>query len=231
MNCTIGLECTLLGPSVSGGPPDWWSSSPNLPIGLAILSNGSIYGYTSSISDSNHTISAQNSGGKTSVSIRVISLPLPPSSLDYGSQEIVLTYGAPVSLLPSTSGGEPSQWHVWPSLPDGLTLGAEGKISGAAQVLQETTPYVVTATNSAGSVETHFSITVIDLPVWDLEYPISSFELSVGEPIGAIFPEWAGGAPTSWEIHPPLPSGLHFDHQTGSISGSSDFVHLSLIHF
>ena len=225
MNCTIGLECTLLGPSVSGGPPDWWSSSPNLPIGLAILSNGSIYGYTSSISDSNHTISAQNSGGKTSVSIRVISLPLPPSSLDYGSQEIVLTYGAPVSLLPSTSGGEPSQWHVWPSLPDGLTLGAEGKISGAAQVLQETTPYVVTATNSAGSVETHFSITVIDLPVWDLEYPISSFELSVGEPIGAIFPEWAGGAPTSWEIHPPLPSGLHFDHQTGSISGSSDFVH------
>jgi len=224
LQCTIGEGCILPAPSVSGGEPSSWSATPSLPFGLDILPDGTVTGTTSSASDSNHTISAQNSGGSTSTPIRVISLPPPPSSLDYGSQEFILTYGAPFSISPSISGGEPSQWQATPNLPEGLTLRENGDISGAALILQEASTYSIRATNSAGSVETHLSFTVIDLPIWDLSYPISEFQLYVGESIGTISPAWAGGNPTSWEIFPPLPSGFEFDHQAGSISGSPIMV-------
>ena len=101
LQCTIGEGCTLTAPSLSGGEPSSWTASPSLPFGLGILPDGTVSGTTNSASDSNHTISAHNSGGTASTSIRVISLPPAPSSLDYGSQEFILTYGAQFSIIPS----------------------------------------------------------------------------------------------------------------------------------
>ena len=122
LQCTIGEGCTLPAPSLSGGEPSSWTASPSLPFGLGILPDGTVSGTTNSASDSNHTISAHNSGGTASTSIRVISLPPAPASLDYGSQGFILTYGAPFSIIPSFSGGDPSLWQATPDLPEGLTL-------------------------------------------------------------------------------------------------------------
>ena len=221
MHCTLGEECRLTPPSIAGGSPVDWSVDPPLASGLQLGDNGSIYGFPASVGDSNHTVSATNPGGGAFAEIRVITLPPPPLSLDYGAQMFILTYGQPISLSPTLAGGEAISWDAIPMLPSGLELGDNGAIVGTPNSLQGPVTYSISATNSAGSIQTAITIEIRDLPVWDLAYSPSVFDLSIGDSMTG-FPSWGGGQPTSWEVYPTLPQGFFLDLETGAVSGTSE---------
>ena len=78
---------------------------------------------------------------------------------------------------------------------------------------------MITAENSGGEAHVTIYIEVIDLPVWDLEYETSTFDLSIGDDIGSVIPTWGGGTPTTWLASPPLPDGFYLSQENGEISG------------
>ena len=221
IHCTMERECTLQAPEITGGTPVEWVIEPPFPEGLALGESGSITGAPMSIGDSNHTITASNAGGSAFDTLRIITLHQPPQAIDYGSQSFILTYGEQTSITPSTSGGEATSWSIDPDPPIGMEFTEDGSIVGSPLVLQDPQSYSITATNTGGSVTTTINIEVWDIPVWGLSYSPSVFDLTQGDSIGAIAPQWSGGTPASWEVEPPLPSGFHFDASNGTVSGTA----------
>jgi len=221
IHCTVGQECPLQAPEVMGGTPVDWVVEPPLQEGLALGDSGSITGAPTSIGDSNHTITASNAGGSASDTLRIITLHQSPQAIDYGSQSFTLTYGDQASITPDTSGGQPTSWSIDPEPPVGMELKEGGAIEGIPLLIQDSKGYSITATNTGGSVSTTITIEVRDIPVEGLAYSPHEFELSQGDAIGAILPQWGGGTPVSWEIDPPLPLGFHFDASNGTLSGTA----------
>ena len=221
LHCTVNEVCELPTPIISGGSPDEWRSNPPLPQGLVLGSNGSISGSPTRVGDSNHTITASNNGGSSSAELRVIVIHSPPHSLHYGSLDFVFSIGQPLAISPIISGGLVSSWNVQPALPQGLSMGPTGVISGSPDYLQGPVPYTVTAENSGGSVESTFFLEVLDLPIWELEYSPSIFDLSMGDEIESVHATWSGGNPTSWQVAPPLPVGFSLNQVNGAISGTA----------
>jgi len=115
----------------------------------------------------------------------------------------------------------PPTFSISPALPAGLTFDpATGVISGVSSELSTAKVFKVTAVNSAGTTTTEITLGVIDrLPV--IEYSPDSYTFTQGEAIAPITPETDGGGKvTSCDITPALPTGLTFDYETGTISGT-----------
>ena len=92
------------------------------------------------------------------------------------------------------------------------------------QLLLRTTAksYTITATNSHGSASTSVSITINDqVPVISYTSPV---EISNNREMTTATPTNTGGAVTSWEITPSLPTGLSFGTTNGSIWGTPENV-------
>ena len=217
--CTEGETCYLETPSFSGGPPENWDSDPHLPPGLVMGTDGSVSGTPTQVGDSNHTITASNSAGGASSALRIIIIHPSPDSFDYGASSFIFSIGQPISIVPSVTGGPITSWQITPELTTGLSLSSSGRISGSPDVLQELTEYTITAENSGGSIQSTIYIEVNDLSIWDLDYSQDTFDLSIGDEIGAVLPSWGGGSPTSWQAHPQLPAGFSLDQGNGQISG------------
>ena len=221
MNCTMGESCHMETPSFSGGEPDQWVCEPPLPSGLTLGQDGSISGVPDQVGSTNHIITGSNNGGSAYASLNITTIHVSPDSIDYGGESFTFSIGQPVSLRPSSSGGQITAWSVNPDLLSGLSISQSGVISGIPDTLQTTTEYTITAENSGGFVSASILIEVIDLPIWDLEYSQQSFDLSVGDIISTTSPSWGGGSPTSWHVSPPLPNGFQMDQGTGEISGTA----------
>jgi len=224
LNCTRGETCHLETPSFTGGTPEEWGSSPSLPLGMMLGADGSISGIPTAIGDSNHTITASNSAGSASSMLRIITTHASPESIDYGASYFTFSLGQPISISPSTVGGEITSWQIMPGLTTGLSLSESGTISGSPDELQEATGYTITAENTGGIVQSTIYIEVIDLPVWGLEYEKETFDLSIGDEIGPVSPSWGGGTPTTWQSYPPLPTGFSLNLESGSISGTATLL-------
>lgn len=69
------------------------------------------------------------------------------------------------------SDGEEVKWSVSPSLPSGLSLGTTGIISGRVTTIIPETEFLFKATNSAGSSNSTFSLTVRGCSYGDYIYP------------------------------------------------------------
>ena len=89
--------------------------------------------------------------------------PVAPSSLTYS--EPAPTYEVALQVLPdlpTVGGGVPTAFAVAPALPAGLTLSTTtGVLTGTPTGLSALGDYVVTASNSAGSVQATLSIQVV----------------------------------------------------------------------
>ena len=121
---------------------------------------------------------------------------------------------------PTNAGGDGETFVVTPSLPDGLSFDAtSGNITGAPTSNQSETTHTVWTNNTGGSNSTSISITVIE-PTPSITASVASVVMNVNVNISAITMANAGGVPSSWEVHPALPTGLTLDGFTGSISGS-----------
>ncbi|MGA8890945.1 MAG: putative Ig domain-containing protein [Anaeromyxobacteraceae bacterium] len=148
----------------------------------------------------------------------------PPAGLHYADATPIFTMGAAVTPdVPSVSGGAVPSWSVSPALPAGLTLGTTtGVISGTPTTPSAVTPYVVTATNAAGSTTAGITITVNHAvtPPTGLTYLHNPVIYTMSQAIVPNTPSTSGGQPTSYAVTPALPAGLSLDPSTGIVSGT-----------
>ena len=222
--CELGKPCGIPAPIYEGGTPDDWTVYPQLPNGISLFADGSISGTSNQLGDSNHTISAANMAGSIETTIRIIILHEAPMGLGYGSNNLQLSIGDTVQVIPSTTGGEIVSWSVEPPFPEGLNLmQIDGSIRGSPTEVQTLTMHRITASNSGGSISVDVLISVADMPVSNLLYNPWEHDLRIGEQI-SITPSYSGGTPDSWQISPSLPSGFQFNSANGTISGVASEV-------
>ena len=121
-------------------------------------------------------------------------------------------------------------YSVSPDLPTGLRLDPMiGKISGTPTELSTNTTYTITARNSGGVNTTTITIQVNDLIPNALGYTPENMTLEKGTTMTTNTPSVSGGAVTSWEIDPSLPSGLSFGSTNGSIWGTPTILQTTAV--
>ncbi len=152
-------------PSNAGGAVVFYSISPTLPSGLSLKSNtGVITGTPTVISPAtDYIVTAQNSGGSTTVDLNVTVNDVPPSALVYSTNPAVYTVGVAITANhPSSSGGAVVTYTAPAGLPAGLTIDAStGAITGTPTTVSAGTPFSITATNSGGSANASLNITIV----------------------------------------------------------------------
>ena len=117
-----------------------------------------------------------------------------------------------------------TSWAINATLPTGLTFEtSNGTIWGTPSQIIADTMFTVWANNSAGSSLTTVNITINDVQVAGIAYS-GDLDLTYHHTMTTATPSTTGGTPTSWAIHPSLPSGLSFDPITGAISGTPDVL-------
>ncbi|MDB2623701.1 putative Ig domain-containing protein, partial [Candidatus Poseidoniales archaeon] len=211
------------GPTTSGGTITSWEISPSPGSAFQFNSaNGQISGTPSTVlSRTQYTIWANNSGGQSVAYVNVTINDVAPNTIVYSSHDLILEKGtAMTTTTPAISGGSVTTWSISPSIPNGLAFSSStGAISGTPTGLQTTAvEYTISATNSGGSTSTKMNITIND-QLASVSYP-SVIEISNDRTMTAVTPTTSGGAITSWEISPSLPSSLNFGSSNGSIWGT-----------
>lgn len=207
------------------GEPTTFTISPALPRGLVInQTTGAISGtpLESSVIRS-FTVTASNSSGLNAIDIITITIVgYCPLTFSYGNSSQTLIVGNAITRLnPVITAGVPNVFSISPSLPSGLNFNAvDGSISGIPTSFSAQTNYLITANNNTCSATNSLSIQVNNkLPI--INYTPSSRVLNTNQ---AINPVWnvvnTGGAISSFEISPTLPTGLVFNSSTGAISGT-----------
>lgn len=229
-----GTAITPNAPTQTGGQVTSWSVSPALPQGLLLNSStGAISGTPLVVKAAAvYTVTATNSAGSTSVALTIQIKDLPLTGLTYATNPATYSRGTAIPAnTPTKTGGQVSAYTVSPALPQGLLLSAStGVISGTPLVLKAMAVYTVTATNSEGSVSVDLAITVKDLPITNLAYPVNPAVYTKGVAIPANTPTHGGGQVTTYTVSPPLPTGLVLNSTTGTISGTPTAVKATTLH-
>jgi hypothetical protein len=220
---TKGSAITNNTPTSSGGPVISYSISPSLPTGLSLNStSGIISGTPTNVTaTANYVITATNSGGTANATLNIQVKDIPPTALSYLTT--TATYLKGTTITPNTAsntGGTIVSYSISPALPAGLSLNTgTGVISGTSSAIVPAQDYVVTGTNSGGSVTITLNITVNDIAPTFISYPASTFVLPKGFSTSQT-PSFTGGTPTSFGISSSLPGGLSLNSSSGVISGT-----------
>ncbi|MFN0290761.1 putative Ig domain-containing protein [Pedobacter helvus] len=211
--------------TASGGAVTKWSISPALPDGLFIDTlSGIIQGYPIvTRAAANYTVKAENSGGFTTAIVNVEVRDLPPN-ISYAIQNnFKFKKGDAITpIAPPDNAGGPIVSYSISGLPTGLTLNANGSITGTPTQLKQSTEYRVIADGGQwGRDTTTLNIEVVSLPPNSIAYntPVTIIK---GSPIPNITPTYTstGGDPVErFTITPELPAGLSINPTTGVISG------------
>jgi hypothetical protein len=220
---TQGVTITTLNPVTSGGAITNCSSSPTLPTGLSLSSTCVISGASSvTVSATNYTITATNSGGSASKTISITVDPGPPI-LSYASTTYAFVKNTAIGTInPTNTGGTITSCSSSPGLPAGLSLSSTCLITGTPTVASSATDYTITGTNAQGS--SNYTITIeIDDTAPSIGFSPSSYVETLRTAITNITPSNSGGAITSCSSSPTLPAGLSLS-STCVISGTPTAV-------
>ena len=212
-----------IGPTTSGGAITSWDISPSPGSAFTFNSATGTIGGTPTVllTRTQYTIWANNSGGSAVAYVNVTVNDVAPNTIVYASHDLVLEKGtAMATATPAISGGSVTLWEIDPAVPSGLSFSSTtGAISGTPTILQTSAvKYTVWANNSGGTASTEVNITIND-QVASIAYP-STVEVSNDRAMTTVTPTNTGGAVTSWEIDPSLPSSLSFGSTNGSIWGT-----------
>ncbi len=172
---TEGVAAQSIAPTVTGGTVTSWSITPVLPPGLSIdVMTGNISGTPTSLSPATtYVVSGGSAAGQATVQIS-IAVNAPAPVVAYPSPSYTYTANVPGTVIAATSsGGAVTGWSVNPALPAGLTLDASsGNLSGTPTSASAAATYVVTASNSGGSVNVSLKITVNSDPLLSLGHAV-----------------------------------------------------------
>ena len=170
-------------------------------------------------------VEVTNQGGSTNLSLEIIVTDMAPSSLNYQPSTHILTKDDPFTIFANYEQGEPTSWESSPQMPPGLELRDDGAIIGAPTTLMPATTYTITGSNDGGSDSTEITITVHDQAPSLITYLDEDLILTLGEQMNDMIPSHNGGDVLSWEVDPPLPSGLNISRVTGRIHGTPDVLY------
>jgi hypothetical protein len=155
-----------------------------LPSGLSLAANGTLSGTLTAAGTFNFTVTAtgNDSGtGSTSVSMVVAPLPLSISTTTLPDARIDSAYS---EQLEAAGGVAPYAWSVVAgSLPTGLSLAADGTISGTPTV-EETANFTVQVQDGLGTTDTQalsLAVSIGPQPValWDFTDP-TTMDINTG---------------------------------------------------
>ena len=138
--------------------------NPLLPIGVSLDSiTGKISGIPTSLSPlTTYTITGTNSGGSANASIKLTVNAIAPSVMSYTPSSVVATNGfTNINSIPSYTGDSITSFSVAPAFPSGISLNTStGLISGVPSVVSAQTLYTITGSNTGGSTNATFTLTV-----------------------------------------------------------------------
>ncbi|HLY18876.1 MAG TPA: putative Ig domain-containing protein, partial [Bryobacteraceae bacterium] len=218
---TVAYGQTLQATGGAGGPyKNWTVSSGSLPAGLTLgASSGTISGTPTATGTSNFSVTVQDNANNTSppkaFSIIINTAPtITTTSLP--ADDVGIAYSA--NLLAS-GGTSPYAWTVNGSLPAGLTMTANGAISGTPTT-PGTSTFTVTVRDTAGGTKTsgNLSITINAVPtVQTASLPNGLAGAAYNQTLTAN----GGTAPLNWAVSSgSLPAGLTLNTATGAITGT-----------
>ena len=214
----------------------------NLEAGMNFdRSTGTISGTPSVVLDKvGFEVVASNSRGSTSAVVEVSVLSPALEFFEYNAPTLLrVAQNRPIplkkvnytSIVPQPE--EFKHFSVSPSLPVGLTVDPlTGAIGGVPLVLSPLTDYIVTASNSRGSISTTVSVQVDARDVSVLRYHQTEVEYMIGggESLQDNFVESQLLHPPLnytgdhlFSISPALPAGLSFNIESGSITMEGNF--------
>ncbi len=205
-----------------GSPADSFSVIPPLPAGLSLVkTSGVIFGTPSKKQDTTtYSVTAYNIAGSAATALK-ITVVAPPESLTYAKTLLALTQGIAMARdSVSYTGSRADSFTITPALPAGLSLvKTSGVVYGTPSIAQDTTAYIVTARNSAGSTSDTIKISVSG-QLGGLKYETSALNLAINTPMVRDSVTYSGFPADSFSIMPALPPGLSFNIKTGVISGT-----------
>ncbi len=191
---------------------------PALPDGLSISTTANGCRITgipkTSIEYSDFTVNVSNSGGSSSINVKLDILPDLPVLNTITPVKLVQNESLDVLLI--NTGGKIEQCSVTPDLPQGLLLstlddGSGCRVSGMPTEISSTGEFRVTAINRRGSGSVAFLLTVSE----SLQRPLLSgqdfVDIVQDQPVNIVI-ENAGGMIQECEITPSLPRGLSLEY-------------------
>ncbi len=198
--------------------------------------NGTISGTpTEAHANTTHTVTVTAFGATTTETFTLLVIEAP--NISYGQSSYTFTENTALSGVTLTNtGGAPSGTPLYArdgALPTGIVFNdMTGEIYGIPYEAWSST-FTVWANNSAGSNSTTITINVQD-EAPDIAYAGSPFTFTKNTVVVGETPTNAGGAVSTWAIHPvasSLPSGLFFGTSNGTIYGTPTTVVSSAVTF
>ncbi|WP_374506247.1 putative Ig domain-containing protein, partial [Flavobacterium sp.] len=213
-----------------------YSVTPNVPAGLSFnkftgIISGTPTAYTPL---RNYTITLDNGTGTAQLILPIQVLDIPPTALTYSSPSNIFTVGSTiVNNIPTNTGGVIASYSVYPSLPPGLTMNTStGIISGTPTEGTVQTDYVITGTNTGGTVTSTVSI-YVQGPPYNMGYSRAQAVLVQNEPAYLMALPMSYPAATSFSLNansPALPPGLTLNTTTGDITGTPTTISTSTVY-
>lgn len=131
----------------------------------------------------NYTVTLDNGTGTAQIVLPIQVLDIPPANLNYSSSANIFTVGTTITnILPSNTGGVIASYSVYPALPPGLSMSATtGIISGTPTEGTVQTDYVITGSNTGGTITSTVSI-YVQGPPYNMGYSRAQAVLVQNEP-------------------------------------------------
>ncbi len=224
----------------SGGTaPLNWSETGALPPGLTLSSAGQLTGTPATAGTYAFTVQATDAGnppltGTLPVSVQIADSPIVVATTPAPPAGIVTNAFPGFSFGVASGGSAPFTWKATPgALPPGLTLGADGSLSGTPTAAGSFT-FNATATDSAPTPATgsqSFNVT-INAPAPLAISPGNTPPAGVhGTPYIFAFTATGGYLPLSWKVTAgTLPAGLTLD-PNGTLSGTPTVANATPVTF
>lgn len=209
---TIGTSYNATVIATGGaGPLQFTLASGTLPTGLTLAASGAISGTPTALGSYTFTVQAadaflQSASQQLSITIQSVPITISTTSLPQGA--IGVSYNGAVL---ATGGSGPLQFTLTSgALPPGLSLAANGAISGTPTTPGNSTFSVQVADSFLQSASRQFSIQVVS-PIQITTNPSLS-PTTVGADVHVNFQSTGGTAPLTWTLTGTIPPGLYFNN-------------------
>ena len=211
-----------------------------LPGGLSLdAATGTISGTPTTVTPPRgYTITITNEGGSETITLTMEVVDATGATLPSGlvyelGNTMQFVINRPIAPNPLTySGTEATSVSINPDLQTNTGLqidGLTGTISGTPTTLSPLTPYTISVVNAAGTAQLSINLAVVsaDIAPTSPQYSEGTdLDYLINVPIPTNRLSYTGTQATFISIDPPLPAGLNFDTQTGTISGTPTAISL-----